>query len=146
VRRGDIYIAAASGSYTGNPRPVAVIQDDRFDAAASLTVAPFTNSDFEAPLFRIPVQPSTSTGLTETSHLMIDKLTSIPHTSLSRQIGRLSDADLVNTIVRYWYFSDVRVDEVGRGTSHHAAVHLLHLRAVGDLPIHGRHLHDSSSS
>jgi mRNA interferase MazF len=75
VRRGDIYTAATRGAYSGKPRPVVVIQDDR--------------------LLRIPVQPSDTTGLAETSRLMVDKVTTVPRTSLTRQVGRLSDADLI---------------------------------------------------
>ena len=95
MRRGDIYTAATRGAYSGKPRPVVVIQDDRFDATASVTVVPFTTSDVEAPLLRIPVQPSDTTGLAETSRLMVDKVTTVPSTSLTRQVGRLSDADLI---------------------------------------------------
>ncbi|AXO23858.1 type II toxin-antitoxin system PemK/MazF family toxin [Mycobacterium avium subsp. hominissuis] len=71
MRRGDIYMAAARGAYSGKPRPVVVVQDDRFDATASVTVVPFTTSDVDAPLFGIVVQPSETTGLAETSRLMI---------------------------------------------------------------------------
>jgi mRNA interferase MazF len=95
VQRGDIYTAAARGAYSGKPRPVVVIQDDRFDATASVTVVPFTTSEVEAPLLRIPVQSSETTGLAQTSRLMVDKLTTIPRTSLTRRVGRLSDGDLV---------------------------------------------------
>jgi mRNA interferase MazF len=63
VRRGDIYTAAARGAYSGEPRPVVIIEDDRFDATASVTVIPFTTSPVEAPLLRLPVQPSDTTGL-----------------------------------------------------------------------------------
>ena len=95
MRRGDIFTAAARGAYTGKPRPVVVIQDDRFDATASVTVVPFTTSDVEAPLLRIVVQPSDITGLAEPSRLMVDKVTTVPRTSLTQQTGRLSDGDLV---------------------------------------------------
>lgn len=95
MRRGDIYTAAARGAYSGKPRTVVVIQDDRFDATASVTVVPFTTSDVDAPLLRIAVQPSDTTGLSETSRLMIDKVTTVPRTNLTRQVGRLSDGDLV---------------------------------------------------
>ena len=44
MRRGDIYTAAARGAYSGKPRPVVIIHDDRFDATASVTVVPFTTS------------------------------------------------------------------------------------------------------
>jgi len=95
VQRGDIYTAAARGVYSGKPRPVVVIQDNRFDATASVTVVPFTTSVVDAPLLRIPVQPSDTTGLAETSQLMVDKVTTVPRASLIRQVGRLSDGDLI---------------------------------------------------
>ena len=95
MRRGDIYTAAARGAYSGKPRPIVVIQDDRFDATASVTVVPFTTSDVEAPLLRIRVPPSETTGLAEPSRLMVDKVTTVPRTSLTRRIGRLSDGDLI---------------------------------------------------
>jgi mRNA interferase MazF len=72
-----------------------VIQDDRFDATASVTVVPFASSDVDAPLLRVGVQPSDTTGLAETSRLMIDKVATVPRTSLTRHVGRLSDGDLV---------------------------------------------------
>ncbi|WP_199885945.1 type II toxin-antitoxin system PemK/MazF family toxin [Klebsiella variicola] len=83
------------GAYCGKPRPVVVVQDDRFDATASVTVVPFTTSDVDAPLFRIVVQPSETTGLAETSRLMIDKITTVPRASLTRRVGRLPDGDIV---------------------------------------------------
>ena len=39
MRRGDI-ATVAGGVYAGKPRPALVVQDDRFDATDSLTVAP----------------------------------------------------------------------------------------------------------
>jgi mRNA interferase MazF len=95
VRRGDIYTAAARGAYSGKPRPVVIIQDDRFDATASVTVVPFTTSHVDAPLLRLPVQPSDTTGLTSVSQLMVDKVTTVPRTSLTHRVGRLSDSDVV---------------------------------------------------
>ncbi|MFC9359654.1 type II toxin-antitoxin system PemK/MazF family toxin, partial [Rhodococcus sp. NPDC057014] len=62
MRRGDIYIAAARGAYTGKPRPVVIVQDDRFDSTASVTVCPLTTNPVEAPLVRIAVQPTDTTG------------------------------------------------------------------------------------
>lgn len=56
---------------------------------------PFTTSDIEAPLLRIPVRPTDTTGLTQPSQLMIDKVTTVPRTGLTRRVGRLSDADIV---------------------------------------------------
>lgn len=95
MRRGDIYTAAAPGGYSGKPRPVVIIQDDRFDATASVTVVPFTTTEFDAPLLRIPVQPLEITVLAQRSHLMVDKVTTVPRTSLSQYLGRLNDADIL---------------------------------------------------
>jgi mRNA interferase MazF len=55
VTRGELYTAAARGAYSGKPRPVLIVQDDHFDATASVTVCPFTTSPVDAPLIRIPV-------------------------------------------------------------------------------------------
>lgn len=95
MRRGDIYTAAAREAYSAKPRPVVVIQDDRFGATTSVTVVSFTTSEVDAPLLRIPVQASDSTGLTRYSHLMVDKVTTVPRASLAALIGRLSDADII---------------------------------------------------
>jgi mRNA interferase MazF len=95
VRRGDVYTAAARGPYTGKPRPVVVVQDDRFDATGSVTVCPLTTNPVEAPLTRIPVESSPLLVLGRPSRLMVDKVVTVPRASLGEHLGRLSDADLV---------------------------------------------------
>lgn len=95
MKRGDVYMAAARGACTGKPRPVVIIQDDRFDATASVTVCPFTTNPVEAPLTRIVVEPSSANGLDQLSRLMVDKLTTVPRSTLGDQLGRLPDADLI---------------------------------------------------
>jgi len=95
MRRGDIYVAAARGAYTGKPRPVVIVQDDRFDATASVTVCPLTTSPVEAPLTRIAVQLTPATGIEQPSMIMVDKITTMPRADLGDQLGRLSDADLI---------------------------------------------------
>jgi len=96
LRRGEIWTAAAAASgYTGKPRPVVIIQDDRFDATDSVTLCAFTTGPTEAPLIRIPVQPDNLNGLRETSNLMVDKLTTVPRAKLGQRVGRLADEDMV---------------------------------------------------
>lgn len=95
MRRGDIYIAAARGVYTGKPRPVVIVQDDRFDATASVTVCPLTSNPVEAPLTRITVEPTAVTGIGQPSRIMVDKVTTMPRANLRDHLGRLADADLV---------------------------------------------------
>ncbi len=95
MTRGDIYTAAARGAYTGKPRPVVIVQDDRFDATASVSVCPFTTNAIEAPLVRIRIQPSQKNGLDRASSLMIDKITTVPRSGLSERLGRLRDDELL---------------------------------------------------
>jgi len=95
VTRGEIYTAAARGAYTGRPRPVVIVQDDRFDATASVTVCPFTTNPVEAPLVRLPIEPSEESCLDQPSQLMVDKVTTVPRSSLGDRLGRLRDDELV---------------------------------------------------
>jgi len=95
VRRGDICIAAARGAYTGKPRPIVIVQDDRFDATASITVCPLTTNEVEAPLSRIAVEATAVTGIEQPSMIMVDKITTVPRANVSDRVGRLEDSDLV---------------------------------------------------
>lgn len=95
MRRGEIWSVAAGSGYAGKPRPVVIVQDDRFDATASVTVCAFTTALVDAPLLRIPVEPSPSNGLRLPSHLMVDKLTTIPKSKVGSRIGSLGPEDLV---------------------------------------------------
>ena len=95
MRRGDICIAAARGIYTGKPRPVVIVQDDRFDATASITVCPLTTNPLDAPLTRIDVEVTAATGIEQPSKIMIDKITTMPRANVRDHLGRLADADLI---------------------------------------------------
>jgi mRNA interferase MazF len=95
VRRGEIWSVAARGAYTGKPRPAVIVQDDRFDATASVTICALTTDPTDAPLLRLQVQPDDLNGLDHASSLMVDKLTTVPRTSLGQQIGRLRDDDVL---------------------------------------------------
>ena len=72
-----------------------IVQDDHFDATASITVCVTTTDPTEAPLFRLPVEPDPLNGLDRRSGLMVDKLITVPRVSLGERIGRLADEDVV---------------------------------------------------
>jgi len=96
VKRGEIWTAAAGGAdYAGKPRPVVIVQDDRFDRTASITICAFTSDPTDAPLFRIAIEPSEINGLNTTSRLMVDKITTIQKHRLGARIGRLADDDML---------------------------------------------------
>jgi mRNA interferase MazF len=95
MRRGEVWTASASTAYAGKPRPVAIVQDDAFEATGSITICAFTTKVKEVPLFRVAVEPSERNGLRQASQLMVDKLTTVPRSQLGRRIGRLADEDLL---------------------------------------------------
>src|SRR5881628_367865 len=95
MRRGEIWTAAGGKDYAGKPRPVVIIQDDRFNATSSITACAFTSDPTDAPLFRLPIEPSETNGLRTTSRLMVDKITTMPKAKLVTRIGRLADEEMV---------------------------------------------------
>jgi mRNA interferase MazF len=95
VKRGEVWTAAGGKGYAGKPRPIVIVQDDRFDATASITICAFTSDPTDAPLFRLVVEPSEVNGLETASRLMVDKITTMPKAKLGRRIGRLADHDMV---------------------------------------------------
>ncbi len=94
-KRGEIWTAAEKGPHTGKPRPVVIVQSNRFEELGSITVCGFTTDPTEAPLFRIQILPTPSNGLDQPSSIMVDKITAIRRGSLDRHIGRLEDGEIV---------------------------------------------------
>jgi mRNA interferase MazF len=95
VKRGEIWTVAGGKDYAGKPRPAVILQDDRFDRTDSVTVCAFTTDPTDAPLFRLPVEPSEGNGLRAVCRLMVDKITTVPRARIGTRIGRLADEDIV---------------------------------------------------
>jgi mRNA interferase MazF len=95
MKRGEIWTVAGAKDYAGKARPVVILQDDRFDATASITICAFTTDPTGAPLFRLPVVPSEGNGLRVSCRLMVDKITTVPKTKIGLRIGRLGDEDIL---------------------------------------------------
>lgn len=95
MKRGEVWTVSGGKDYAGKPRPVVIVQDDRFDATDSITIYAFTSDLTEAPLFRLPVEPSERNGLRSSSRLMVDKMTTVPKSKIGERIGRLGDEDMV---------------------------------------------------
>jgi len=94
MRRGEIWTVSAGRTYAGKPRPAVIVQDDRFDATASITICVFTSDETDAPLIRLVVEPSEHNGLKTPSRLMVDKITTVPKEKLGKRIGRLPPEDM----------------------------------------------------
>jgi mRNA interferase MazF len=95
LRRGEVWTVAGGKDHAGKPRPVVILQDDRFDLTGSITVCAFTTDPTDAPLFRLPIEPNDANGLHATSRLMVDKITTVPKAKIGMRLGRLADDDLV---------------------------------------------------
>ncbi len=95
MKRGEIWTVAGGPDYAGKPRPVVILQDDRFDATSSVTICAFTTNPTDAPLFRLLVQPSDRNRLRAPSRLMVDKLTTVPKAKIGAKVGHLDDEDQV---------------------------------------------------
>lgn len=95
MKRGEVWTAAGGKHYAGKPRPVVIVQDDRFDATESITICAFTTDSTDAPLFRLQIEPTSSNGLRAECRLMVDKITTVPRSRMGNRIGRLADQDMV---------------------------------------------------
>jgi len=95
IIRGEIWTAAGGPDYAGKPRPVVVLQDDRFERTTSITVCPLTTNPVDVPLARPAIAPSEENGLRSSCRLMVDKITTLPKAKLGSRIGRLSDEEIV---------------------------------------------------
>jgi mRNA interferase MazF len=95
MRRGEIWTVSGDKDYAGKPRPVVIIQDDRFDATGSVTICAFTSDETDAPLFRLPVRPNERNGLRAESRLMVDKITTVPKSKVGSRVGTLDNEDIL---------------------------------------------------
>lgn len=95
MKRAEIWTVSGGPDYAGKPRPAVILQDDAFDGTASITMCPFTTHLIDAPLIRLSVEPTKQNGINVTSHLMVDKITTVAKTKLQERIGKLSDEDMV---------------------------------------------------
>lgn len=105
MKRGAIVVVAARGAYTGKPRPALVVQSDLFNAThASVTLCPITTDCVDAPLFRLTLPPGSRTGLREVSQVMIDKIVSVPRSSITEEIGGCNESEVetVDDGLRRW--------------------------------------------
>jgi len=94
VNRGEIW-TAAGGTNASKPRPVLIVQDDRFDATDSVVVIPLTTHPVDASLTRVPIAADAMSGIAQDSYAMVDKITTIRRSSLRDRTGRASAGQTV---------------------------------------------------
>ena len=88
--RGDFVTVAIQGDFS-KPRPALLIQSDRFNEHATMTVLLLSSMLVDAPLLRVTVQPSDKNGLQKTSQVMIDKAMTIKRDKLGEAFGSAGD-------------------------------------------------------
>ena len=95
MKRSEVWTLAGASHYGGKPRPVVIVQDDRFGEIASITLCLLTSNATQAQTFRVPIEPTDVNGLAQRSWLMADKITTVPRARLGRRIGRLDDETML---------------------------------------------------
>lgn len=71
------------------------MQSDWLSGADSVLLCLITSTLRDAPLFRLSLDPSPSTGLERPSQIMVDKVIAFPRKKCGAVIGRLDDATLL---------------------------------------------------
>lgn len=94
LKRGDLVTVTLQGAYS-KPRPALVIQSNLFAEHPSVTFLPVTSELVDAPLIRIPVQPSAKNGLQKLSQIVVDKTSTLPRTEISGSFGYLDDETML---------------------------------------------------
>lgn len=94
MNRGEIW-TVSGGTYAQKPRPALIIQDDIFAESDSVTLLPLTTHLVEAPLLRLTLEPGQLNGLDRSSHIMVDKLTTVRRANLGQRIGRIDSETMV---------------------------------------------------
>jgi mRNA interferase MazF len=95
MKRAEIWTVTGGADYAGKPRPAVIIQGDAFAETASITLCPFTTHIVDAPLIRLPVDPTRQNGLDVASHVMVDKVTTVAKAKLKKRVGTLAEEDMI---------------------------------------------------
>jgi len=95
MKRAEIWTVAGGPDYAGKPRPAVILQDDAFEETTSITLCPCTTHFVDAPLIRLPIEPTKQNGLKITSHLMVDKITTVTKSKLQKRVGKLAEEDII---------------------------------------------------
>ena len=93
--RGDIVTVALPGDF-GKPRPALIIQSDRFEKTATVTLLLLTSMPVDAPLLRLPIYPTEENGLRRSSHVMIDKIMTVRRDRVGPVIGKIGPEDMLS--------------------------------------------------
>ena len=94
MKRGDFVTVAMQGGF-GRPRPALILQSDRFDEHATVTILLVTSTIIDAPLFRITVEPNLTNGLNKPSQVMVDKTMPVMKEKVGEPFGKIDKNTLL---------------------------------------------------
>jgi len=94
LKRGNFVTIVMQGDF-GKPRPALIIQSEKFDQHATVTVLLVSSTLVEAPLLRITIEPDDSNGLEKTSQIMIDKCMTIKKDKIGHVLGSASHEAMI---------------------------------------------------
>ncbi len=93
MKRGELWTAAANADHASEPRPVLIIQADRYHALDSVTFVGLT-SDLSSASFRPVILASPANGLMGASRVMVDKIVTVPRQKIKSRVGWMSDEEM----------------------------------------------------
>ena len=93
MKRGEIWTVAGGADCAGKPRPAVIVRTIG-STNRSIVVCPLTTDPTPAPIFRLPIQPSTQSGLQSPCRLRVDKLTAVPRRRLGKLVGSLTSEEM----------------------------------------------------
>lgn len=94
MKRGELWTVAGGPGVAGKPRPALIVQDDAYRETTTVTICPVTTDETEAPGLREALLPDRNKGLGKPSHVMIDKIVTVPRARLGKRIGAASAKDM----------------------------------------------------
>lgn len=96
MTRGEIWTVSGRGDFLGKPRLAVILQDDSFSGSESVTLCPLTTDTADHRGIRVLVPPSPSSGLSQPSSIMVDKITRVRRSKFGNQIGSLNESELTS--------------------------------------------------
>ena len=94
MKRGEIW-TLQDKNYASKARTVVVIQSDKHNTFDSVILCLFTSFKSDDVCTRVRIEPSAENGLQKVSYVMTDKIVTVDKNMLGRNIGKLSEEDMV---------------------------------------------------
>jgi mRNA interferase MazF len=101
MNRGELWICADAG-YASKPRPMLIIQSDRYSKDDSVVTCLVTSHEMTLidTDYRVELPKTAENGLKLDGYVMLDKLVAVPRRQLNKRIGKISSEKLHEVYAR----------------------------------------------